>query len=45
MVIRLMPHGDFLLSDFPSEFAVHLHPRASGGPWALILKDPANLKE
>ena len=40
-----MPHGDLLLPDFPLELAVHLHARASGGPWGLVLKDPAHLVE
>ena len=44
MVIRLMAHGDLLLLDFSSKFAVDMEASARSGQRA-ILEDPAHVVE
>ena len=44
MVVRLMAHGDLLLLDFSSKFAVDMEASARSGQRA-ILKDPAHMVE
>ena len=45
MVVRPVAHGDFLLPDFPPEFAVHRYPHPCGGWLALFLEDAAHVVE
>ncbi len=39
MIVRPMPHGDFLLPDLPPELAVHRHANTGRGVGTLLLED------
>lgn len=45
MIIRFVPHGDFLLSDFCHEFSVNLDAAWNSGRRCLLLEDPAHVVE
>ena len=45
MIIRLVAHGDFLLTDLLEQFAIHSLTARRAGRNGVVLKDPAHVVE
>ena len=45
VIVRFMPQGNFLLSDFCHELPVGLNAAWNSKRWCLLLEDPAHVVE